>query len=131
MKLVYFHGFMSSGASGTVESLRHMLPELEVCAPDEGFGRMTAEANMLGIPVIGRNTGGTKEILELTKGGFLFDTVEEMARYMNEISSKTDSEICEFMAKPRQIAIDSFSTEQHVKKVLNLYNSIIKKTNRE
>ena len=34
MKLVYFHGFMSSGASGTVESLRHMLPELEVCAPD-------------------------------------------------------------------------------------------------
>ena len=25
---------MSSGASGTVESLRHMLPELEVCAPD-------------------------------------------------------------------------------------------------
>ena len=34
MKLVYFHGFMSSGASGTVESLRRMLPELEVCAPD-------------------------------------------------------------------------------------------------
>lgn len=97
----------------------------------EGFGRMTAEANMLGIPVIGRNTGGTKEILELTKGGFLFDTVEEMAKYMEEISSKTDYEICEFMAKPRQIAIDSFSTEQHVKKVLNLYNSIKKKTNRE
>ena len=34
MKLIYFHGFMSSGASGTVESLRHMLPELEVVAPD-------------------------------------------------------------------------------------------------
>ncbi|MBO4268948.1 MAG: hypothetical protein J5869_06215 [Bacteroidaceae bacterium] len=34
MRLVYFHGFMSSGASGTVESLRRMLPELEVCAPD-------------------------------------------------------------------------------------------------
>ena len=34
MKLVYFHGFMSSGASGTVESLRRMLPELEVFAPD-------------------------------------------------------------------------------------------------
>ncbi|MCQ2064227.1 MAG: hypothetical protein MJY66_00015 [Bacteroidaceae bacterium] len=34
MKLVYFHGFMSSGASGTVASLRRMLPELEVIAPD-------------------------------------------------------------------------------------------------
>ncbi len=34
MKLIYFHGFGSSGASGTVEALRHMLPELEVVAPD-------------------------------------------------------------------------------------------------
>lgn len=34
MKLVYFHGFGSSGASGTVESLRRLLPELEVVAPD-------------------------------------------------------------------------------------------------
>lgn len=34
MKLIYFHGFASSGASGTVESLRRMLPELDVIAPD-------------------------------------------------------------------------------------------------
>lgn len=34
MKLVYFHGFGSSGASGTVEGLRRMLPQLEVYAPD-------------------------------------------------------------------------------------------------
>ena len=33
-KIVYFHGFGSSGASGTVESLRNMLPEIEVIAPD-------------------------------------------------------------------------------------------------
>ena len=34
MKIVYFHGFGSSGASGTVESLRHHLPEHEIIAPD-------------------------------------------------------------------------------------------------
>lgn len=34
MKLVYFHGFGSSGASGTVESLRHLLPDDDVIAPD-------------------------------------------------------------------------------------------------
>lgn len=34
MKIVYFHGFASSGASGTVQLLRRLLPEDEVIAPD-------------------------------------------------------------------------------------------------
>ena len=34
MKLVYFHGFGSSHASGTVETLRRELPNDEVVAPD-------------------------------------------------------------------------------------------------
>ena len=34
MKLIYFHGFASSGASGTVELLRNMMPEDTVIAPD-------------------------------------------------------------------------------------------------
>lgn len=34
MKIVYFHGFGSSHASGTVELLRKLLPEDEVVAPD-------------------------------------------------------------------------------------------------
>ncbi len=34
MKILYFHGFASSGATGTAENLRHMLPECEVISPD-------------------------------------------------------------------------------------------------
>ena len=34
MKIVYFHGFGSSHASGTVETLRHELPEATIVAPD-------------------------------------------------------------------------------------------------
>ncbi len=34
MKIIYFHGFGSSGASGTVDFLRKLLPEAEVIAPD-------------------------------------------------------------------------------------------------
>lgn len=34
MKLVYFHGFASSGASGTVQSLRKIFPSAEIIAPD-------------------------------------------------------------------------------------------------
>ena len=34
MKIVFLHGFASSGASGTVDALRRLLPECEVLAPD-------------------------------------------------------------------------------------------------
>lgn len=34
MKIIYFHGYGSSGATGTVESLRKLLPECEIVAPD-------------------------------------------------------------------------------------------------
>lgn len=34
MKILYFHGFASSGASGTVQLLRQMLPETDIIAPD-------------------------------------------------------------------------------------------------
>lgn len=34
MKIIYFHGFGSSGASGTVETLRRLLPEAQIIAPD-------------------------------------------------------------------------------------------------
>ena len=33
-KLIYFHGFGSSGEGSTVRSLRELLPEWEVLAPD-------------------------------------------------------------------------------------------------
>lgn len=34
MKIAYFHGFASSGATGTAQLLRRLLPEDEVIAPD-------------------------------------------------------------------------------------------------
>ena len=34
MKIIYFHGFASSGATGTAECLRKLMPEHEVIAPD-------------------------------------------------------------------------------------------------
>ncbi len=33
-KIIYFHGFASSGATGTAETLRRLLPEVEVISPD-------------------------------------------------------------------------------------------------
>ena len=34
MKILYFHGFASSGATGTAETLRRLLPEVDIISPD-------------------------------------------------------------------------------------------------
>ena len=44
---------------------------LLMCAEDEAFGRVTVEAMKLGLPVIGVNSGGTRELIEENRTGFL------------------------------------------------------------
>jgi glycosyltransferase involved in cell wall biosynthesis len=52
----------------------------------EAFGRTTAEAMAFGIPIIGRNSGGTAELIEHAKDGLLFEgSEEELAAQMNEV----------------------------------------------
>ena len=60
--------------SGYVEDVRPLMDNataLVVASYNEGFGRMSAEACFRGCLLIGRNTGGTKEIMD-SVGGFPF-----------------------------------------------------------
>lgn len=97
-----------------------------VASYNEGFGRMTAEANMLGVPVIGRNTAGTKEILDQTNGGFKFETLDELTQNMEKLAKMPESEIHMFMKEPQKRARNLFSTEQHVMQIIDLYTNIIR-----
>lgn len=96
---------------------------------NEGFGMMTAEANMLGCPVIGRNTAGTKEILEKTKGGFLYDSISQMAEYMTEISKMNDMDVLNFMKNPIEIAISLYSIEKSASSIYDYYREILSVNN--
>ena len=65
MKIIYFHGFASSGASGTVETLRHLLPDDEIIAPDIPLDPLEALPFLLNLCkeedpdiVIGTSMGG-------------------------------------------------------------------------
>lgn len=44
-----------------------------VCSRAEAFGRVTVEAMLAGIPVIGSNTGGTTELINDGVDGFLYE----------------------------------------------------------
>lgn len=113
------------GFTDNVKSLLLHAKTLIVGSYFEGFGRMTAEANMLAVPVIGRNTAGTKEILVQTKGGWLFNSIEEIKDEMEMVSKMASSEISSFMIEPTHKALELFCSEQHIDKVLELYKFIL------
>lgn len=65
MKIVYLHGYASSGASGTVQLLRRLLPEDEILAPDIPVDPAEALPYLLGFCaeerpdlVVGTSMGG-------------------------------------------------------------------------
>lgn len=98
---------------------------LIVASFNEGFGRMTAEANMIGCPVIGRNSGGTKEIIDETRGGFLFNNINELAEDMEKICKMNDTDIIKFMEEPMRKANNLYSIEQSGENVFAFYNRIL------
>lgn len=58
---------------------------LLMCSEFEAFGRVTVEAMSSCLPVIGKNSGGTPEIIENGKTGLLYNTFEELVTCMNRM----------------------------------------------
>lgn len=101
---------------------------LVVASYNEGFGRMTAEAAFCGCLVIGRNTGGTKEILNVI-GGFPFendDAVNGMYKRMDEVANLSDSHYQEMAERAQLKAVGLYSNESYVEKVYAVYQQLLK-----
>lgn len=90
----------------------------------EGFGRMTAEACFNNCIVIGRNTGGTREILEKT-GGLLFSTEEEMLDQMIKLADMNVTQYASISTTAYNEAIRLFSVERNVEQTCAFYETIL------
>lgn len=112
------------GYTNDVRALMLHAKALVVASYNEGFGRMTAEANMMGLPVIGRNTAGTLEILSQTSGGILFATKDELIHAMQELAAMPPTKVQGMMLYPQSKAMELFSNEQHISEMTILYNKI-------
>ncbi len=58
---------------------------LLMCSEVDTFGRATAEAMSACLPVIGKNRGGTPELVEHGRTGFLYNTQDELVEYMRKL----------------------------------------------
>lgn len=97
---------------------------LIVASYNEGFGRMTAEAAFCGCLVIGRNTAGTKEILEET-GGFTFYTREELFEEMCRLADLGQTEYADKATFSQEKAVNLYSVEQNVAKIISFYEFLL------
>lgn len=120
---IEFHDFRPD-----VVNLMKEATALVVASNFEGLGRMTVEASFMGCLVLGRNTGGTKEILKVTGGGYLFNNSEELIQQMIHVANIIGTE--EYKTKvlmAQRVAVDNFSNEQYCKTIFKLYKNIIAK----
>jgi glycosyltransferase involved in cell wall biosynthesis len=88
----------------------------------EAFGRVTVEAMLLGVPVIGRNTGGTKELIEEEANGFKFETIEELSNIIEKsifLSEDKYIKLVENSKKFANLIVDENLIKKQIESILN------------
>jgi L-malate glycosyltransferase len=111
---------------GLVKDMPELRKDMDVelvCSKAEAFGRVTAEAMMGGIPVIGSNTGGTVELIQDGVTGFLYDynSVDNLAAKMLRMIKEEDLRV-KMGQQAREYAEKHFKIERCVDEILNVYN---------
>jgi len=94
----------------------------------EGFGIIQAEAMYMGLPVVGTNRGGSVEVVEEGKTGFLVPYGDEEA-LAHRLSQLKDSYILrqKFGEAGRKRVTEKFTQEVMVAKYISLYEGRLQK----
>lgn len=114
------------GYKTNAETVKYMqaAKALIVASHFEGFGRMTAEAAFAGCFVIGRDTGGTQEIISITSG-LAFHNVDELAQAMHDVVAMSQDTYKRIVLQGQEAAIDCFSIERNIQNISQYYSSIL------
>ena len=95
----------------------------------EGFGRMTAEAAFAGCMVIGRYSGGTKEIIDKI-GGYSYINNDGLLEAMIDVERLREEEYIQKAKYAQEVAKQLYSIEQNVNAIHSFYLDIVKETSR-
>lgn len=94
----------------------------------ENSSNSLGEAMLLGMPCVATNTGGTMDILEHKKEGFLYPYTEPAmcADYISRYFE--DDKLCiEYGRQARKKALSRHNAENNANQIIKIYNEIIKK----
>lgn len=119
------------GVRKDVDKIMQKAIALVVPSRFEGFGRITAEAMFNGCPVIGKDTGGTKEQfdngLELTgrEIAFRYNTIEELSVQMKDLATRDFSEVRPMVEDALLTVRSLYSCEKNAESTLNFFNYVV------
>jgi glycosyltransferase involved in cell wall biosynthesis len=115
---VRMHGFVKDSKAIYLD-----MDIMLMCSRSEGFGRVTAEAMQYGIPVIGYDSGGTSEIIEEGRNGYLFKDKEEFLKAVEQLldSEKHYQEMSEYAFRN---AHERFSKERYCRHIQDFVTRI-------
>ncbi|MEH3113516.1 glycosyltransferase family 4 protein [Pedobacter terrae] len=113
------------GHRNDVDQLMQSATALIVPSLNEAFGRITAEAMFNGCLVIGKNTGGTKEIIDLIGTGLLFDSVGELANLMLDLTKMGIESFSDELVSAMNKAKIEFSEESNAELIHHVYLDIL------
>ncbi len=97
-----------------------------VCSEHEAFSRVGLEAMSTALPVIGRNSGGTPEIIVHEQTGFLYDSFEDLVTYMKSMVQKNEDARRMGLAGWHR-ARNLFNIEDYANKVYGVIQSVMEK----
>jgi glycosyltransferase involved in cell wall biosynthesis len=114
---VFFHGFIKDE-----KNIYSSFDILMMFSRSEGFGRVTVEAMLNGIPVIGFNNAGTSELIKHEKTGYLFNDLESFIQSAKELYNETKfSEIRENAYNEAQ---SQFAQDEYYHKVKSFIDKV-------
>lgn len=92
----------------------------------EAFGRVTIEAMMNGILVVGRNSAGTSEIINDGENGYLFNDIDELTKKLKYIFNNHDLAIQKAL-KGQEEALKKYTAKENANRIYKLYIKVLKK----
>lgn len=106
-KRVLFRGFQE--ISVVYEELDYLI----VSGRNESFGRVVAEANARGVPVIACDSGALSEIVKEGENGLLYQTPEELSLHLQRLLGELPEGLYEeFSKSARESYLRNFSIER-------------------
>ena len=112
-----------TGPRSDIPEIMRSLTVLVVPSLNEGFGRVIIEANAVGTPVVGADTGGIPEVIEEGITGRLVPPKdpEAMAEVVKEILSSPDWRARVEATAPQRVR-ERFSPTAQVRKIEEIWN---------
>lgn len=115
---VFFRGFQEKPV--VYDDLDYLI----VSGRHESFGRVVAEANARGIPVIAIKSGALKETVKDGENGFLYESQQDLSQILQRLLTGISEDFYWILSKKaRQYYLDHFSIERCARAV---YKEVMK-----